>query len=177
MHKRNEIKNAFKEILLGKTSVGDKVFLNRALRTTDEDLPCVIIYTGQESLTKINEQPRQYLRNLNVIVEIQEYERHLKVIDDQLENLTKEVEKEILLSNKLTEIANDFDLIDVDFLVERGENERIYGAVRLSFNVEYYTDNTQVTEANLNEVYTDIKSSGHDDDPAIEDISNIEQGV
>lgn len=68
-HQRQIIREKVRDFLLQKTLAEDRIFTNRATPIFELELPCILIYTQNETSKKFTEAPRQLQRQLNLSIQ------------------------------------------------------------------------------------------------------------
>lgn len=133
-HSRKKIRDNVKTLLTGQTSAGDNVFTSRGRDADESELPCIIIYTPEESKIPRSVQAKQYIRNLEVWVEIRV--QATDGVDDILDDLTDCVER--LLVDNPDIINSNLGLQLTNTLTEVDESGKIpYGAGTVIFQCTY----------------------------------------
>jgi hypothetical protein len=141
VHKRLTIRNKFVELLTGNTDCGANVFKSRArpfiqAEGWQEELPAIIVYTSDETVTKYDDAPACWRRTPNVVVEI--HAAADEDTDDFLDHVAEQVEHLISRYN--------WEAEDIDFglsgtrmqLVDAGASQ-INGALAVTFDMAYYS--------------------------------------
>lgn len=144
-HQRDVIRNAVRARLIGDSTHpwGDRVWVNRPNPLSDRPhqdsnrsrLPAVLIYTRSEQAEKFNEAPREYLRTVELVVEIAVAMND--AIDDTLDDYAEVVEALILNDPYLDDTAADTLLASTDITIVGRDTERPIGAAILTFEVTY----------------------------------------
>lgn len=149
--KRREIRNKFRDLLLGKTDAGANVFSNRASATWSEELPIIAVYSRAESVEQLNTAPLEYRRVIEMAVEIvaegSETPGAVMALEDTLDEIAEQVEKELSRDETIGETLNYFGkkvalvdalrlkTIEFDF---QGEGVKPTGSAIMLFDVTYY---------------------------------------
>lgn len=131
---RIAIRNALKEMLLGKTSCGNSVFSGREAPVWKSELPAILITTNLESAVPESQSARRYIRTLELVVEIRA--ESADNIDDDLDDLAAEVEALVnadksLLGTVLTCLQTNTEMRFDD------EAENKTGAALITFECKY----------------------------------------
>jgi len=160
--RRRKIRERVKEILIGRTAVGDSVFTNTSAPDWKEHLPKIIIRTLSEPVEKFAEAGREYKRDLEVLVEIivdgQENgvnpERVEDYIEDKLDQIAQEVDTLLLADDTLgcdakskKAIADNFEPTSSTFEYV-AEGEKFIGSARLVYTATYH----ELFPANLDKI-------------------------
>lgn len=143
---RTDIRTAIK-VLLTETpiaAIGGRVFTNRGRKLFPEELPAIIIYTKSESAEIYVEAPREYRRTMKLAIEVfDKYDTGAETtmedsVDDRLDAIADEIEQRIFRDETLDGDVSDIKLSDIeaDYMPE---GEQPIGALRLTFDVEYFT--------------------------------------
>jgi hypothetical protein len=144
-HVRKQIRDRVATVCTGLSTTGTKVFKGRGQPINAERLPALGIYTRSETAaagtigaTKISD------RRLTVVVEV--YARDASVVDDVIDASAVEVEEAISVDTTLNDLA--LRTIYTGFELETdGDGEQTIGIGRLTFDVLYRVDETDVETA------------------------------
>lgn len=136
-HLRQQIREQISTTLTGLTTTGSNVFQSRIYNVEQSLLPCLLVYTTDESViipaTTIG-TIRNIERDLTVIVE--GLAQGTTNIDDTIDTISKEVEVAMQADIKVNSLAVDSYLIST--LIEHdGEGKQHFARVKLSYRVEY----------------------------------------
>lgn len=144
-HQRQAIREALKTMLLNQTVAGDRVWINRpnplsqkpGQRSVRDQLPAILIYTRNERSEILNVAPREYLRTVEVILELAvAMTETADEIDNALDDFAQVVEGIVLADDTVTGTASDFRLMaSAMTIVDTGEIP--IGAVQLTCEAEY----------------------------------------
>lgn len=148
---RKRIKHKIVEILKSADipGIGQDVHAQRSIPTEQESLPVALVYIRSEPVTRENESPKVYQRTLNLDIEIQSTHDTDAELSDELDDLAQYVEDAmegaddlmnmVHIGTKDLKLINDFDLINTAYETESNGSSPD-GSVRLTYNIEYYTD-------------------------------------
>lgn len=170
-HQRKVIRDAAKAKLLGQTTAGARVYTNRVRPLMSNgwtsELPAIIIYTMDETSDVWNAAPREYMRTVQLMVEIQAAADDS--LDDVLDNIADQVELILLRDDTLSETVNDLRMSRTRMAL-RDEGETLIGACVIQFDAQYLDmrpdEEFNATLLDLVEVHTDYSLTGEQDDPA-----------
>lgn len=182
--RRKAIRQQIKKLLLSKTAVGDRVFTNSSNPTWQEELPVILIRSLSESIEKYAESPREFKKDLQIIVEIivqgQEDgtcpEDCKSFVEDKLDDIAFEVDCALLADDRLgfdavtkKVIADNIEPTSAEFDYV-SEGEKPTGAARLTYTVTYYellpaTLDKASGLSDFKEVAVDWHVGHHDDEP------------
>lgn len=149
MHERQAIREAVVAALKNAAGVaaivGARVYPNRTELLRRPELPAIVVFTLAERVDESSAQtaPRELERILTLAIECAveeplEAEPGGKSVDDQLDDLAREVEKAMDADDTFGATAADSILTQTDVdLLEEGE--RRLGVMRLSYDLTYYT--------------------------------------
>lgn len=173
-HQRTVIRNKIRDLLIaGNTAAADKVFANRVVPIQEDELPCITVYTNGETAEIYNTAPRELERRLSVVVEIAN--KVEETIDESLDDLAKEVEYILDQDDTVGGTASDIVYQGSDLAI-RDEGENLIGALRLTYEVKYYTyqgkDPETIEDFTGVDVTWDMKEG--DDNPDTTDSINLE---
>ena len=142
MQLRSKIKAKIKSLLINKTLAGDRVFRDRIL--PNQDWPSINIYSHKESLSMFTQAPKEYKRVLNIVIEgivkidCSNVERG-EVSYEQVELLEHQVEQMLSYDYTLEGLVSNIELDNIEFNMDH-EGDTILGTVKMSYSVEYITD-------------------------------------
>jgi len=138
MHQRQKIRQAVVDALRNKTSAEDRVAETRILPWRRHQLPGIAVYTLSETVDEASAQtaPRELERTVQLAIEAAV--RYSDDVDDALDSLAEEIERVIHADDTLGGNASDCVLsaTEVDIV---GDADQMIGAIRLTYNVKYYT--------------------------------------
>lgn len=148
-HQRQKIREAVKALLENMGPWDDRVWTNRPnplsqrpnTQSSRSKLPAVLIYTRDESSEIVNEAPREYLRTVELVVEVAEAMND--AIDDTLDGYAQTIERAILVDDTLGRDVDDCLIADQIRLVSSSlaitdTGDTMIGASILRFDVDYY---------------------------------------
>lgn len=148
-HQRQKIREAVKALLENIGPWDDRVWTNRPnplsqrpnTQSSRSKLPAVLIYTRDESSEIVNEAPREYLRTVELVVEVAEAMND--AIDDTLDGYAQTIERAILVDDTLGRDVDDCLIADQIRLVSSSlaitdTGDTMIGASILRFDVDYY---------------------------------------
>lgn len=137
-HPRELIRKQAVAVLRGATNAGASVYASRVAplisNSWQNDLPAIIVYTMDESAEIFNQAPLEYLRKVEVVVEI--HAEGNEALDDTLDTLARQVERLLLADDTLGETANNLQYLRTR-MVLLDQSETLIGACRLIFEAEY----------------------------------------
>ena len=136
---KRKMKEFVQTKLLNKTDAGARVYIGRSIPTNSEDLPAILIYSTGENISRFNEAPKNYQRNMNLLVECIAAGNDDDDLDIRLETLAEKVEALLEIDETLGGIANKLELAGSDYQSEPDAASPL-GNLALRFNVEFYTD-------------------------------------
>jgi hypothetical protein len=133
-HVKTSIRNAVAKALDGLAATGDSVFSGRTTPPPAGSLPCLLVYTGNET-SALDGASKVQQRRLQVLIEA-----CLKELDD-LELLGETIQKEVETALGAPGLdlggAKSIDITDVE--VERASLEKPAARWRMTFVASYYT--------------------------------------
>ncbi|SDI55512.1 hypothetical protein [Pseudomonas abietaniphila] len=170
-HPRELIRKQAVAQLLGRTSAGASVFASRVapLITNgwQDELPAIIVYTMDESGVIFNSAPREYLRTVQLVVEI--HASADAALDDTLDAICRQVENLLLQDDTLGDTVNDLRYAQTRMVI-RDEGDELLGGCRIVFNAEYLDrhpdDNFNDSLPNFNTLNTEYSLGNAQPDPA-----------
>lgn len=139
-HLRQSIREAIAERLISaKTNARNNIFISRAKPLFDQDMPAILIYTNTEKIKEERWETDGFgplERELEIFIEAIDYGKD--DLDNKLDDLAEQIEKALDgwdIPNRKSAILR-FIGTDMDISIE---GNKIYGAVRLGFNLTYRT--------------------------------------
>ena len=141
---RTKIRRAIVKLLKGQTDAGEKVFPNRATPFSTENLPSISVQTLSEVLDDQDTAPREYKRNLTVVIEcvVRGNEDHpgatKRLVDERLDDLMQQVEDVLELHDTISCTADHLKLTGVEMEL-RGEGQMIEASGTMTWDVMYHT--------------------------------------
>ena len=144
-HQRQEIREAIKAMLVGNTVAGTRVYINRTdpisqrpgSRSSSEQLPAILIYTRNESARLLNVAPREYLRTVEVVIELAVgVTETVDEIDNALDDFAQVVEGIVLADDTVSGKATDFRMTGSTMAIV-SDGEIPIGAVQMTFEADY----------------------------------------
>lgn len=136
-HKRQLIREAVKEMLLNETDAGEKVYSNRVTAYWREEVPCISVFTTEETAAPRDITNRKYTRKLNLTIEIRT--EASDNLDDSLDSLALKVEQLIDADLTLKNTAHNVVMTGTD-IGFAGEGSKPVGLLNLVYEVTYLTN-------------------------------------
>lgn len=174
-HQRKLIRDHAVSMLMGQTAAGSKVFANRVRPLISngwlDRLPAIVIYTLDESSEIFNAAPHEYMRTVQLMVEIQA--RAEENLDDVLDAIADDVERILLRDDTLGGTVNDLRYAQTRMAL-REDGENLIGACLIQFDAEYLdvrpdgsdeVPGFNATLPDLNTVTTQYSLNNQQDDP------------
>lgn len=137
MHARTRIRQAFVELLQGKTLVGTKVYDSRLYTMEFASLPGIIVFSPNEEVaTNTISPPRSQDRNVKIVVEC--YAKATKDVNITVDNIAAEIEKLVANNVVLQKLCKDCRLLSTDITLNVDGDQPVAVAT-LTFSVAYRT--------------------------------------
>lgn len=170
-HPRELIRKQAVAVLLGATNAGASVYASRVAplisNEWQNELPAIIVYTMDEAGEIFNQAPREYLRKVELVVEI--HAEGNAALDDTLDTLARQVERLLLMNDTLGGTANDLQYVR-SRMVLLDQSEQLTGACRVIFEADYLDrhpdDLFNQSLPDLNTVTTDYSLDNAQPNPA-----------
>jgi len=135
-HLRQQIRERVATTLTGLTTTGSNVFQSRVYPIENTKLPCLLIYTREESSEPLDMgPPRTIEKRLSLVVE--GYVKANSNYDDTIDTITKEVEVAIYGDRLINNLAKDSFLVSTDISFN-GEGDNPLGIVVMTFEIPYH---------------------------------------
>ena len=173
--RRQDIRKKIREILIGKTIAGTRVFTNQAAPTWVEDLPVILIYPRSESAELFNQAPRELKREIQMVIEIvasgseEPNAEDKDTVEDILDEMSTLIECEMARDETLENLADMSILTSTDFDFA-GEGAKPIGSARLVYNIVYYEASPAVAGkvagvSPFTKIHADYKVGHHNESP------------
>lgn len=137
-HPRELIRKKVVQYLRGTTNAGASVYASRVAplisNSWQDELPAICVYTMDDNGEIFNAAPREYLRTVEVVVEI--HAKATSDLDDDLDTIARQVEKLLLQDDTLDGLCNDFTYSRTKMVI-RDDGEELLGGCRMIFDAEY----------------------------------------
>ena len=135
-HLRQQIRERVATTLTGPTTTGSNVFQSRVYPIENTKLPCLLIYTREESSEPLDmSPPRTIEKRLSLVVE--GYVKANSNYDDTIDTITKEVEVAMYGDRLINNLAKDSFLVSTDISFN-GEGDNPLGIVVMTFEIPYH---------------------------------------
>ena len=135
-HLRQQIRERVGTTLTGLTTTGSNVFQSRVYPIENTKLPCLLIYTREESSEPLDMgPPRTIEKRLSLVVE--GYVKANSNYDDTIDTITKEVEVAMYGDRLINNLAKDSFLVSTDISFN-GEGDNPLGIVVMTFEIPYH---------------------------------------
>lgn len=178
-HPRTAIRNKVVALLLGQTNAGASVYASRVKpflsNGWQNELPAIVVYTMDENGEIYNAAPREYLRTVEVVVEV--HANADEALDDVLDAISRQVERRLLADDTLGDTVNDFTYSRTRMVI-RDEGQDLIGGCRIIFDAEYLDrhpdDDFNDSLPNFNTLNTEYSLGNAQPDPADRATSIIE---
>jgi len=128
--------------------VGEDVFSQTSIDSDTDELPVINVYILSEPVSRNDQTPKTYQRNLSIQLEIQTTHDNDELLMDELDDLSQLVENALEGTNELydmkdatntEDLINDYDLANTAYETE-GNGSSPIGSVKINYNFEYYTN-------------------------------------
>lgn len=135
---KRRIKIAVRDLILNRTEAQGNVKISPTPPSQIEQLPAIRIYSTNESVSRFNEAPKNYKRNLNLAVECLDVGDNDDNLDMRLEILGEQVETLMEIDETLGRLVNKLELTGVGYQYEADAQSPI-GSIILTFNIEFFS--------------------------------------
>lgn len=132
--KRQAIREAIKNILIANTDCGASVYTNRASAFIRSELPCISIFSKDESLSPRDTANKSYVRKLNIIIEIHAEDN--EDLDDRLDVINDQIEALLLADPSLQGTVQGLIFTDIEIDISNDPAVDV-GALTLTTQVTY----------------------------------------
>jgi hypothetical protein len=137
-HQRKQIRDAVIDALKrANTVAGSKVHGSRAVPIFEAELPCILVYTRNETAEISVGAPREYKRSLTLALELVAQADTEAVLDDILDAFAKQVEAVMCKDETFGGVASDTVLgeTEMDILAD---GKKPIGGLKITYTMPYY---------------------------------------
>ena len=135
-HKRQSIRERVASTLTGLTTTGSNVFQSRVYPIENTKLPCLLIYTREEtSEPLVMNPPRTIEKVLSLVVE--GYVKANTNFDDTIDTICEEVEEALFTDRLINDLALDSFLVNTE-ISYNGDGDNPLGIVVMTFQITYH---------------------------------------
>jgi hypothetical protein len=142
---RRAIREKIKAILVGQTPALNSVFISRSLPTEADALPAIGIYTTGETVERFNEAPKDYRRELSLMIEVNIAGDTDDDLDQKREDFADKIESLIEKDETLGGLVDSLWLTANEF-AENSEGESPIGKLSVLYTVRFYMDAARPAE-------------------------------
>jgi hypothetical protein len=135
-HARQTIREQVGTTLTGLTTTGSNVFQSRVYPIEENKLPCLLIYTKDETSEPLAmSPPRSIEKVLNLVVEA--YVKTNNDFDDTIDTICKEVEEALYADRLINNLAKDSFLTNTEINFN-SDGDNPVGIVVMTFEIAYH---------------------------------------
>ena len=135
-HKRQSIRERVASTLTGLSTTGSNVFQSRVYPIENTKLPCLLIYTREEtSEPLVMNPPRTIEKVLSLVVE--GYVKANTTFDDTIDTICEEVEEALFTDRLINDLALDSFLVNTE-ISYNGDGDNPLGIVVMTFQITYH---------------------------------------
>jgi hypothetical protein len=135
-HKRQLIRERVATTLTGLSTTGSNVFQSRVYPIENTKLPCLLIYTREETSEPLTTNPPRAIEKILSLV-IEAYVKANANYDDTIDTITEEVEEALYGDRLINNLALDSFLVNTD-ISYNGEGDNPLGIVVMTFQITYH---------------------------------------
>ena len=135
-HKRQLIRERVATTLTGLSTTGSNVFQSRVYPIENTKLPCLLIYTREETSEPLTTNPPRVIEKILSLV-IEAYVKANANYDDTIDTITEEVEEALYGDRLINNLALDSFLVNTD-ISYNGEGDNPLGIVVMTFQITYH---------------------------------------
>lgn len=143
-HVRQQIRESVATIVGGLTTTGTNVFQSRVWNVQESELPCLLIYTNDETIDDgtLNDLVRRLTLTLEGKAQVS------TTLDDTLDDIASEVEIAMALDITIggMAVSSSLDSTSVELT---SEGDQPIGSISLNYDVTYMTPNGNPTTVSL----------------------------
>jgi len=135
-HYRQQIRERVATTLTGLATTGSNVFQSRVYPIEENKLPCLLIYTKDETSEPLAmSPPRSIEKVLNLVVEA--YVKTNNNFDDTIDTICKEVEEALYADRLINNLAKDSFLTNTEINFN-SDGDNPVGIVVMTFEIAYH---------------------------------------
>ena len=135
-HKRLSIRERVASTLTGLTTTGSNVFQSRVYPIENTKLPCLLIYTREETSEPLTTNPPRAIEKVLSLV-VEGYVKANTNFDDTIDTICEEVEEALFTDRLINDLALDSFLVNTD-ISYNGEGDNPLGIVVMTFQITYH---------------------------------------
>ena len=135
-HKRQAIRERVASTLTGLTTTGSNVFQSRVYPIENTKLPCLLIYTREETSEPLTTNPPRSIEKILSLV-VEGYVKANTNFDDTIDTICEEVEEALFTDRLINDLALDSFLVNTD-ISYNGEGDNPLGIVVMTFQITYH---------------------------------------
>ncbi len=135
-HKRQSIRERVASTLTGLATTGSNVFQSRVYPIENTKLPCLLIYTREETSEPLTTNPPRAIEKVLSLV-VEGYVKANTNFDDTIDTICEEVEEALFTDRLINDLALDSFLINTD-ISYNGEGDNPLGIVVMTFQITYH---------------------------------------
>ena len=176
MHQRKLIRQEIVDLLTaGVALVSGRVYKSRVRPVWPEELPCIVVYSRNETAEIRTAAPREYSRLARIDVEIMA--RMDDDLDDALDDICEQVESVLFANESILNSTANLTITDTDIsLTNEGDNQ--HGSAIITVEALYYQD----APADLSGDFDDLATIGvrYDQDgvqPELDEAKDLITGL
>lgn len=137
-HARTQIRDALATLLTGLSTTGAHVFKSRVRQLAQNELPALVVFTANESITPLTPHPN-HIDTRELDIAVTGYAQVKEDIEDRLDQIALEVEQVINATESANTLGGLVDGLQLQSIKPEivGEGERLTGQLSMIFNCSY----------------------------------------
>ena len=135
-NKKQQIREPVATTLTGLSTTGSNVFQSRVYPIENTKLPCLLIYTREETSEPLTTNPPRAIEKILSLV-VEAYVKANANYDDTIDTITEEVEEALYGDRLINNLALDSFLVNTD-ISYNGEGDNPLGIVVMTFQITYH---------------------------------------
>lgn len=143
---RKAIRHAMRDMLLGATDAGQRVYTNRGVRLDESLFPAIVIMNAGESIEEHAIAPLIYKREAEISVEV--HVQPGSTADDLLDDLAEQVEAVFWPDETLGGTTEELRLLRVSETAVEGEARQDIAALALVYRATYFSEQPEAQGLN-----------------------------
>lgn len=135
-HFRQQIRERVATTLTGLTTTGSNVFQSRVYPIEESKLPCLLIYTKDETSEPLAMSPPRSIEKILSLV-VEGYVKTNNNFDDTIDTICKEVEEALYTDRLINNLAKDSFLTNTEINFN-SDGDNPVGIVVMTFEIAYH---------------------------------------
>lgn len=158
---RKKVMSLLKGAAIG--DIGEDVFSQRSIPTDVHSLPVALVYIQDVSVDRLDEAPKRYLENAQVVIEVVTKHNDDEQLADEMDDLSALVELAMEGDLELEKELNSMNLVSI-FNQTEGDGQSPIGSSKLTYMCEYVREpRPEPVLDDLETIHTEYKINDAED--------------